>query len=89
MIKKDAHFKKTSIEKEDFEKVMATIVVAPKLCLSLYTFTYDHSLTMVLTQKDKKGDECIISFMITGLQGIELNYLAIDKRGFTIYKSIK
>jgi hypothetical protein len=40
----------------------------------------------MLTQKDEQGDECLISFMSTNLQGAELNYPVIDKQEFIVYK---
>jgi hypothetical protein len=81
MIKKYVQFKWTSIEKEAFENIKATIAVAPSLQspyftkdFLLYTFASDHSLATVLTQKDEQGNEFPIAFMSTGLQGVELNY---------------
>jgi hypothetical protein len=48
---------------------MATIATAPALSshdfdkdLFLYTFSFNHSLVFVLTQKDGKGSELCISF---------------------------
>jgi hypothetical protein len=59
-----------------FEKVKATIkttyalqILDFSIELLLYTFTNDHSLAAVLTQKDDQGDEFPISFMSTSLQG--------------------
>jgi hypothetical protein len=43
----------------------------------------------VLTQKDEQGDEYTVTFMSTGLQGIELNYPLVDKQDFVVHKSIK
>ena len=43
----------------------------------------------MLTQKEDGGDEYPISFMSTGLQGYELNYLAIDKKAYVVFKAVK
>ena len=43
----------------------------------------------MLTQKEDGGDEYPISFMITGLQGTELNYPAVDKQAYAIFKAVK
>jgi hypothetical protein len=57
--------------------------------LFLYTFASDQSLVSVLTQKDDDNNEAPISFMRTNLQGVELNYPAIDKKAYAIYKVVK
>ena len=55
----------------------------------MYTFTSDDSLAAVLTQKEHGGVEFPISFMRTGLQGAELNYLAVDKQAYAVFKAVK
>ena len=55
----------------------------------LYAFASDDSLAIVLTQKEDGGDEYPISFMITGLQGAALNYPAVDKQAYAIFKAVK
>jgi hypothetical protein len=40
-------------------------------------------------QKDEQGDEYPVTFMSTGLQGVELNYPPVDKKDFVVHKSIK
>ena len=86
MVKKSAQYKWTEIKKNAFSKIKTSIAHAPSLKIPdfdkdfiLYTFASDDSLAAVLTQKEDGGDEFPISFMSTGLQGAELNYLAIDK----------
>jgi hypothetical protein len=54
-----------------------------------YTFAFDQSLVPILTQKDDENNEALISFMSTNLQGTKLNYHAIDKHAYTIYKAVK
>ena len=55
----------------------------------LYTFASDDSLAAVLTQKEDGGDEFPIAFMSTSIQGAELNYPAIDKQAYAIFKAVK
>jgi hypothetical protein len=55
---------------------------------NLYTFASDQSLAAVLTQKDDDNNEAPVSFMSTNLQGAELNYPAIDKQAYAVYKAV-
>ena len=55
----------------------------------LYTFSSDHSIAAVLTQKNEDGEEFPVSFMSIGLQGAKLKYPAIDKQAFAVFKVIK
>ena len=55
----------------------------------MYTFAYDDSLAAVLTQKEEGGEEYPISFMSTGLQRDELNYPAVDKQAYAVFKAVK
>ena len=94
MVKQNAQFKWTEIEKNAFSKIKTVVAHAPSLKsldfdkdFILYTFASDHSLAAMLTQKEDGGDEFPISFMSTGLQGAELNYPAIGKavKQFRLY----
>ena len=44
---------------------------------------------VVLTQKNEVREEFLVYFMRTGLQGVELNYPAIDIQAFTVFKDVK
>ena len=48
-----------------------------------------HPAVRCLTQKEDGGDEFLISFMSTGLQGDELNYPVVDKQVYTMFKVVK
>jgi hypothetical protein len=96
MIKRYMQFKWTPLEKESFENIKTIIANVP--CLRspdlskdflLYTFSSDHSLAVVLTQKDEQGYEYPITFMNTRLQGVEMNYPLVDKKAFVVHKEIK
>jgi hypothetical protein len=56
--------------------------------LFLYTCSYDQSLAAVLTQKDDDNNEALVSFMSTNIQGDELNYHAVDKQAYEVYKTV-
>jgi hypothetical protein len=55
----------------------------------LYTFASNILLDAVLTLKDDDNNEALMSFMSTNLQGAELNYPAIDKHAYAVYKAMK
>jgi hypothetical protein len=44
---------------------------------------------VVLTQKDDENNEVPVPFMSVNLQGVELNYPAIDKQAYVVYKAVK
>ena len=95
MIKKYFNFKWTKERREAFEKIKEAIAKSPTLWIPkfdnefiLYTFASDHSIVDVLTQKNE-GEEFSISFMSTGLQGVELKYPSIDKQAFAVFKDVK
>ena len=84
------------MEKNAFNKIKTSVAHAPSLKIPnfekdfiLYTFAYDDSLAVVLTQKEDGGDEYPISFMSTGLQGDELNYPMVDKQAYVVFKAVK
>ena len=96
MICKDVEFKWDDERKGSFRNIKAIISWAPVLRsldfnrdFFLYTFTSDQSLAAVLTQKDDDNNEAPMSFMSTNLQGFELNYPAIDKQAYAVYKAVK
>ena len=96
MVKKSVQFKWNDVEKNSFSKIKTSIDHAPSLKIPnfekdfiLYTFVSDDSLAAVLTQKEDGGDEYPISFMSTGLQGTELNYPAVDKEAYAVFKVVK
>ena len=79
IIKKYSNFKWINERKEAFDKIKESIVEAPTLRslnfdneFILYTFASIHSIVVALTQKNEEGEEFLVSFMSTGLQGVEL-----------------
>ena len=96
MVKQSVQFKWTNVEKNEFSKIKATVAHTPSLKspyfekdFIFYTFASDDSLVAVLTQKEDGGDEFPVSFISTGMQGAELNYPAVDKQAYTVFKTVK
>ena len=96
MVKQSVQFKWTDVEKNMFSKIKTAVAHAPSLKsldfekdFILYTFASDDSLAVVLIQKENGGEEFPISFMSTGLQGAELNYPAVDKQAYAVFKAVK
>jgi len=94
MIKKDEVYRWDKREKDAFSHIKQAITEAralysPYFSFLLYTFASDTSLLVVLMQKDDQDNEQPIYFMSDSLQGLELNYLAIDKQSYAIYKAMK
>ena len=54
----------------------------------LYNFSSDTSIIVVLTQKDGQNNERLIYFMSASLQGPKINYPAIDKKVYVVYKDL-
>jgi hypothetical protein len=86
MIHKDVEIKLDYERKDAFSNIKTVISQAPVLRspdfnrdFFLYTFAFDQSLAVVLTQKDDENNEALVSFMRTNLQGAELNYSTVDK----------
>ena len=95
MIKKDFNFKWTKERREAFDKIKQSITKAPTLWILkfdnefiLYTFSFDNSIAVVLTQKNEEGKEFVVSFMSTCLHGVELKYPSIDKQTFAVFKVV-
>ena len=89
MIMKDANFKWTKERKEAIAEVPTLWRPNFEREFILYTFFYNHPITTVLTQKYEAGEEFLVSFMRTGLQGVELNYPTINKQDFVVFKEVK
>lgn len=96
IIKKDPNFKWTKERKEAFDRIKEAIAEAPTLRspnfdkeFILSTFASDHLIVVVLTQKSEDGEEFLVSFMSTGLQGAKLNYPIINKQDFAVVKVVK
>jgi len=95
MIHKDVDFKWDDERKYAFNNIKYSITQAPVLRsldfnrdFSLHTFASNQSLVAVLTQKDDDNKKSPVSFMSTNLHGDEINYPAIDKKAYAVYKAV-
>lgn len=96
MIRKNAVFRWSKDERESFEFIKKAIINAPLLTtvdflkpFLLYTFSPDTLYAAVLTQLNDENVEAPISFFSSNLQGAELNYSAIEKQAFSVFKTLK
>ena len=96
MVKKSVQFKWNDIEKATFKYIKTIIAHAPSSRspyfendFILYTVASGNSLAVALTYKGELGDEYPISFMSTGLQGVELNYPTVEKQEYAVFKAVK
>jgi hypothetical protein len=96
LIKKDVQYHWGPWENQSFESIKKSIVEAPSLMspdfsqdFTLYTFAYDRSYAVVLTQKNTESNEIPIAFMSSVFKGEELNYLFVDQQAYTVFKEVK
>jgi len=96
MIKKDVFYNWGKREKYAFTQIKQAIIEAPALYslyfkkdFLLYTFAFDNSLAAVITKKDEMNNERPISFISARMQGLELNYPALEKQSYVVYKAMK
>ena len=55
----------------------------------LYTFSSNSSYAAVLTQLNDQNIEAPIAFFTSNLQGAELNYSAMEKQAYVVFKALK
>ena len=96
MIKKASDFRWHELEKEYFARIKRLIAESPALLspdfskeFYLYTFAFDLSYVVVLTQKNEQGDEVPILFTSSSFQGAELKYPEVDKQAYAVFKAVK
>jgi hypothetical protein len=56
---------------------------------TLYTFAYDISYVVVITQKNIESNEIPIAFMSFAFKGVEINYPAVYQKTYAIFKVVK
>jgi hypothetical protein len=56
---------------------------------TLYTFASNRSYATVLTQKNAENNEVPIAFMSSTFKGVELNYPAVYRQAYAIFKAVK
>jgi hypothetical protein len=96
LIKKDTQYHWGSLENQDFIAIKKAIIDAPSLMspdfsqdFTLYTFSSDHSYAAILTQKNAENNEVPIAFMSSAFKGAEINYPAIDRQAYIVFKAVK
>jgi hypothetical protein len=96
LIKKDTQYLWGPTENQAFNDIKKAIIDAPSLMspdfsqdFTLYTFASDRSYAAVLTQKNSKNNEVPIAFMSSAFKGAELNYPAVDRQAYTVFKAVK
>jgi hypothetical protein len=96
LIKKDTQYHWGPPENQAFNAIKKAIIDAPSLMspdfsqdFTLYTFASDRSYAVVLTQKNVENNEVPIAFMSSAFKGVELNYPAVDRQAYAVFKAVK
>jgi ribonuclease HI/transposase InsO family protein len=96
LIKKDTQYHWGPTENQAFNDIKKAIIDAPSLMspdfsqdFTLYTFASDRSYAAVLTQKNSENNEVPIAFMSSAFKGAELNYPAVDRQAYAVFKAVK
>jgi hypothetical protein len=96
MLKKDAKIKWDSESRQSFEQVKralteALVLISPNFTKDFYlfSFAYEHTIAVVLLQKNSEGYEQPISFFNKALRDATLNYNILEKQDFALVKAIK
>jgi hypothetical protein len=96
LIKKDTQYHWGHTENQDFNDIKKAIIDAPSLMspdfsqdFTLYTFASDRSYAVVLTQKNAENNEVPITFMSSAFKGAELNYPAVNRQAYVVFKAVK
>jgi hypothetical protein len=96
LIKKDTQYLWGPTENHAFNDTKKAIIDAPSLMspdfskdFTLYTFASDRSYAAVLTQKNPENNEVPIAFMSSTFKGAELNYPAVNRQAYAVFKVVK
>jgi hypothetical protein len=96
MLKKDVKIKWDSESRQSFEQVKQALTKAPVLIspdftkdFYLFSFAYEHTIAVVLLQKNSEGYEQPIAFFSKALRDVSLNYNIMEKQSFALVKAIK
>jgi hypothetical protein len=96
MLKKDTKIKWNLEAKQSFEQVNNALTQAPVLIspdytkdFYLFSFSSEHTIVVVLLQKNNEGYEQPIDFFSKSLRDATLNYNIMEKQSFTLVKAIK
>jgi hypothetical protein len=69
----------------------AHVIISPDYTKDFYlfSFSYEHTIAVVLLKKNSEFHEQPISFFIKSLRDVALNYNIMEKQAFALVKSIK
>eukprot|EP00253_Pinus_taeda_P019803 PITA_19803 len=96
MLKKDAKVKWSLEAKQDFESIKTALTQTPVLTnpkfdrdFIIFSFAYEHTIVVVLLQKDDQGNEKPISFFSRALRDTPLKFQIMEKQAYALVKAIK
>jgi hypothetical protein len=86
MLKKDTKIKWNTEAKQSFEQVkqditQSHVLISPDYTKDFYLFSFasEHTIAMVLLQKNSEGHEQPIAFFSKSLRDVALNYNIMEK----------
>eukprot|EP00253_Pinus_taeda_P010147 PITA_10147 len=96
MLKKDAKVKWSLETKQDFESIKTALTQTPVLTspqfdkdFIIFSFSSEHTIVVVLLQKDDQGNEKPIAFFSRALRDEPLKYQIMEKQADAVVKAIK
>jgi len=96
MLKKDAKVKWSLEAKQAFESLKFSLTQAPILTspqfdkdFIIFSFASDHTIAVVLLQKDEEGNEKPIAFFSRALRDAPMKYPIMEKHAYALVKAIK
>jgi hypothetical protein len=96
MLKKKSETKWTSEEKSSFQRINKVISEAPVLASPDYTkeflifsFASEHTIAVVLLQKNEEGFEQPITFFSKSMRDVELKYNILEKQAYAMVNALK
>jgi hypothetical protein len=96
MIKKDSEVKRTTEAKEYFihiKKVIgeALVLASPNYMKKFlfFSFASQHTIVVILLQKNDEGFEQPIAFFSKSLKDVELKYDILEKQAYAMVKALK
>ena len=54
----------------------------------IYSFSFEDTIASILTQKNQKGEDLPISFMIKEIHDYELRYSLLEKQAFALVRGV-
>eukprot|EP00253_Pinus_taeda_P028572 PITA_28572 len=96
MLKKDAKVRWSLETKKAFESIKAALTQTPVLTspqfdkdFIIFSFALEHTIAVVLLQKDDQANEKPIAFFSRALRDAPLKYQIMEKQAYALVKAIK